>query len=99
LILAPLLLGSGCGPTTPSPKDPRILQGILIVCDPDDALIYVDDKYMGSVKGLDRRPLPVPAGAHRLEIRKDGYFAHFAEVTVAKGVRQRLKVKLRKEPF
>jgi hypothetical protein len=41
----------------------------------------------------------VPEGPHRVEIRRDGYFPHFVELTAAKGVRQRLEVKLRKEPY
>ena len=48
---------------------------------------------------LQKRPLALAAGTRRLEVRRDGYFAHYAEVTIAKGVRQRLEIKLRKEPF
>jgi hypothetical protein len=72
---------------------------VQIRCEPGDALVYVDDQYQGSVKALAARPLMLPEGSHRIEIRRDGYFSHFAEVTNAKGVQQRLEVKLRKEPY
>ncbi len=54
---------------------------------------------MGTVAGLATKPVVVRVGPHRLELRKEGYFAHFAEITVAKGLRHKLEVKLRKEPF
>jgi len=63
------------------------------------SMLFVDDKYMGTVAGLKGRPLMLPEGPHRIELRRDGYFAHYADVTVAKGVKQRLEVTLRKEPF
>lgn len=101
LLVLPLsLLVASCGPSVPNTgAKVRPLAGLLVICDPQDAMIYVDDKYMGSVKGLGRRPLMLSDGVHRVEVRRDGYFAHFTEVTVAKGVRQQLKLKLRKEPF
>jgi len=77
----------------------RPLAGLLLACEPQDSTVYVDDKYMGSVKGLNERPLMLTEGVHRVEVRRDGYFAHFAEVKIVKGVRQQLTVKLRKEPF
>jgi hypothetical protein len=93
-----ILVSSACGPRT-GVESARPLGGLLIACDPSDALLYVDDKYMGTVAGLATKPLPLPVGLHRLELRKEGFFAHFAEITVAKGLRHKLEIKLRKEPF
>jgi hypothetical protein len=73
--------------------------GLLVHCEPADAAVYVDDRFQGSASSLRSQPLTLAEGFHRVEIRKDGYFPHFAEVTIAKGVRQRLDVELRKEPF
>jgi hypothetical protein len=99
MLLVPCLAAlAGCGPRVPK-MNPRPLQGVNIECEPADAQLYLDDKFLGSVKGLDKRPLMLPEGTHRLEIRKDGYFAHFAEIKVVRGVRQRLRVKLRRVPF
>lgn len=79
------------------PRRPPL--GLHILCQPTEAQIYVDDKYMGTTKGLEKHPLMLSPGMHRVEIRSEGYFAHFAEVELAHGVKQVLKVKLRKEPF
>lgn len=85
---------------TPGPGTPtRPLVGVELRCEPDDALVYVDDQYRGSARVLASRTLMVPEGPHRVEIRRDGYFPHFVEITAAKGVKQRLEVKLRKEPY
>ena len=98
LLLACALLVS-CGSSVANNVKARPLAGLLVICEPADASIYVDDRYMGSVKGLSRKPLLLPPGDHRVEVRRDGFFAHFSEVKVVNGVRQQLKVKLRKEPF
>lgn len=93
-------VATGCGaPQAGSKPTARVLSGLLVVCQPPDALIYVDDRYMGSVKGLDKRPLKLPEGTRRVELRREGYFAHYGEVKLVRGVRQRLQVVLRKEPF
>jgi hypothetical protein len=98
LLLPAAAAVTGCGPSVPR-VDPRPVEGVHIECEPADAQLYLDDKYLGSVKGLDSKPLMLGEGDHRLEIRKDGYFSHFAEIKVVRGVRQRLKVKLRAVPF
>jgi hypothetical protein len=87
----------GCGPAPEAAK--LTLGGLAIRCDPPDAVLFVDDKYMGTVGSLKGRAVKLPEGVHRIEVRKEGYFSHFAEVKVAKGVRQQLEVALRKEPF
>jgi hypothetical protein len=86
-----------CGP---APDAARLtLGGLSVRCDPPDAVLFVDDKYMGTVGSLKGRAVKLPEGVHRIEVRREGYFSHFAEVKVAKGVRQKLEVALRKEPF
>ena len=100
LTLTLTLTAIACG-TKPGPdlKPRPQLGGLLIICEPVQAQIFVDDKYMGTTKGLDKGPLMLSPGMHRIEIRHEGYFAHFAEVELARGVKQILRVKLRKEPF
>jgi hypothetical protein len=97
LLLLSLLFEMACGP--PRGPQTRPVGGLEIVCEPEDALLYVDDKYLGTASGLKIRPLKLAAGPHRIELRREGYFTHFAEVTITTGVRQKLRVKLRKEPF
>jgi len=72
---------------------------MVVACEPADAMLFVDDKYLGTTGGLKGRPMQLPEGVHRIELRKDGYFAHLAEITIARGVQQKLAVKLRKQPF
>ena len=98
LAALPLLLALGGCPTGTPRHLPRLGE-LALTCQPEDALVYVDDRYQGSVLALRQAPLSLPEGAHRLEVRRDGYFTHYAEVTVVHGVRQRLQVQLRKEPY
>lgn len=98
-IVAFILAACSCGSPLPSDAKARPLSGLLLICEPDDALLYVDDKFMGTVAGLNKRPLALADGLHRIELRRDGYFAHYAEIRVERGVRQKLHVKLRKELF
>ena len=88
-----------CGPPARPVIKPRPQIGLHIICEPADAQLYVDDRYMGSTEGLAKRALELSPGVHRIEIRRVGHFAHFAEVTLARGVKQVLKVKMRREPF
>ncbi len=98
-ILLALLCLSSCKTTNPVPSQPRSLGGLVIRCEPMDAKIFVNDQYLGQVSALTKQPLHLPAGLHRVEIRRDGFFSHYTEVTIDKGVRQKLTVKLRKEPY
>jgi len=93
-----LVLCQGC-PTGAAPPRPRPLGGLVVRCQPADAMIYVDDHLEGSASSFGQRPLALPLGFHRVEIRRDGYYPYFAEVTVVEGVRQQLEVQLRREPF
>jgi hypothetical protein len=94
-----LLAFSACRPPGPPALTPRPLGGILIQCEPRDAQIYVDETYSGGTQHLAKEPLLLSEGVHRLEIRSEGYFSHYFEVKVVNGLRQRLKVTLRKEPY
>jgi hypothetical protein len=91
-------LAAGCWARSTA-VEAQPLGGVVLLCEPRDASLFVDDKYLGSVRGLRDRPLNLPVGTHRIEISKPGYFPHYAEVQVAQGVRERLEVTLRKEPF
>ena len=98
-LMMALVWVAGCQTTSQGDLQARPLGGLMIVCEPGDAGVYIDDQYMGQVSALSRRPLRLPAGPHRIEIRRDGFFSHFAEITIDEGVRQKLAVKLRKEPY
>jgi hypothetical protein len=73
---------------------------VRFTCRPTDALIFINDRFLGSVAGLRGRPLIVPAGReYRLELRRDGYFSYFAEIKPRPGAAPPMDVELRPEPF
>ncbi|MFH1131772.1 MAG: PEGA domain-containing protein [Pseudomonadota bacterium] len=97
-----LFFGVGLFCCTPKHKlqaEVRPTEGLVVACDPADAQIFVDDRYCGTVESQKGRPLTLPVGFHRIELRKEGYWAQFFEVNLVQGVRQKIEVKLRKEPF
>jgi len=72
---------------------------MTIACDRPEALIFVDDRHVGSVASLKGRALALHPGARRIEVRSDGFFAFYRDVTLARGSHERLVVKLRRVPF
>lgn len=57
--------------------------GVLRVAGrPDEALVTVDDQYVGKLGRLKRFGVKVPAGEHRLTIEANGHFPHDQLVTV-----------------
>lgn len=99
-LLLSLLAASSPGCRTGAPAaGPKHLGSLQIRCQPADVLVYVDDHLEMAPSRPSQESLALPAGFHRIEIRKDGYFPHFAEITVVEGRRQTITVALRKEPF
>jgi hypothetical protein len=77
--------GSGCGPR-------RVPLQVTTL--PADADVFVDDRFVGSVSQLGGK-LRVLPGRHRIEIRRDGYYRHYADLEVpATSDGARLEVKL-----
>lgn len=67
-------------------------------CPIADARIYIDERFVGRSGELAARPVPVVAGALRVEIRKDGFFTAYRDAAVKPGENARLKVELRRVP-
>ena len=63
----------------------RKLGGLQLRCEPSAAEIFVDDRYVGTVKGLGGRPLMLPEGDRRIEFKADGFFSEYREIRVVKG--------------
>ena len=69
--------------------EPRV--GVItITSDPADAELVVD----GRVRGAANQELTLPARAHRIEVRKDGFEPYVTEVTPKPGLPQVLEIKL-----
>lgn len=71
---------------------------VSIRCAPDDAEVYLDDARAGVCASLRTRPLVLPEGKRRLEIRRTGYFVHYSDVEVSASRQRTLQVTLRPIP-
>jgi len=58
-----------------------------------DAALWIDGSYVGTL-GLLRGGVAVEPGPHRVEIRHDDYFSHYAEITLASRERKRFQIEL-----
>lgn len=77
----------------------RPFGGLELDCLPQDAEVFVNDQYVGTVEGFAGKPIQVPAGLVRLELRREGYFSAYHELSVTPGTQQSLSVSLRRRPL
>jgi len=69
LLLGATLIGAlGCGP----PKT------VVLRFDgmPDDALVTINDRYIGKLGRLKKKGVKLPAGDYRVTVEQVGYFPH-----------------------
>jgi hypothetical protein len=84
----PYGLGGGSGGGSSTPSYARPAPGAMkLKVTPKDAEVYVDMKYMGRVNEFDgaRQSLPMDAGTHAIEIRREGYDTVRFEVRIMPG--------------
>ncbi len=86
----------GCAPTGTMVR--KADAQLAIVCPVGAARVYVDEAFVGRAGDLERRALPVSSGTRRVEVRADGYFTAYREVTVPAGGHAQLDVALRRVP-
>ena len=89
-----LALMSGCGGAQHPKGPPATLRTVV---EPPTATVYVDERFVGAARVLDRNPAALSPGAHRVTIEAPGYFPHDLEVMLAPGV-TRVDAKLRRVP-
>lgn len=67
--------------------NPSTTGGVAFEIEPQDAEIYVDGNYMGTTGeySATSRPLPLPPGRHRIELRAQGYQSVSVDVDVVPG--------------
>lgn len=70
---------------------------LRIVAEPDNAVVEVDERYVGTAHVLTVRPHTLPAGIHRITVRSPGYFPHDLEVDLPPGETM-VQISLRPEP-
>ena len=63
-----------------------------------DARVYVDDVFAGRAAELRGRAILVRSGTRRVEIRADGYFTAYRDVTLIHGARAAVTVALHAAP-
>jgi hypothetical protein len=61
---------------------------------PADAKIFIDGELWGSSEGFEKLVIHLPAGRHRIEIRKDGFQTFETDVDIQSGETAPLNVKL-----
>jgi hypothetical protein len=95
-IVASALFGAAaCAPTSAVVRTDAQL---AVACDVPDARVYVDDVFRGRAVELRGRALAVPSGARRVEVRADGWFTAYRDVTVPPKGRASVDVPLRRVP-
>jgi hypothetical protein len=61
---------------------------------PMDAQVFIDQELWGSLEGFERLVIHLPAGRHRIEIRKEGFQTFATDVDIRAGETAPLNVKL-----
>lgn len=68
------------------------------LCPVAEARVYIDEQLIGHAGELSAHPLPVVAGPLRIEVRADGFFTAYRDLTVHPGESAHLDVELRRVP-
>lgn len=91
------LLTAACGGASHSvgggPRGTLRLNG-----EPSDALLDVDDTHLGPVGMFAEKGLLLKPGAHRVVVRRDGYFPEYRLVEIEAGEIEILSISLRPLP-
>lgn len=90
-----LALLGGCAATRPSLRSDAQL---VVTTNVPDARVYVDDTFRGRAAELRGQALLVPSGTRRVELRADGWFTAYRDVSVPHAGRATVAVPLRPVP-
>ena len=86
-------LSCASGPQATPNEDPQGPSAMLVIeSQPGDPHVIIDDTLKGTVSRWRDRTIPVPPGAHRLELRHDGYHPYRADVELKPGRMYNLRV-------
>lgn len=95
VLLVALVAPLGCSAIQPMPGGGD--RGLLrLEVEPPTAEVYIDSEYRGVVEGWAAQTIPVEAGAHRIELRADGYMTQRFDITVGAG--EEVTLELAMEP-
>ena len=90
-LLLPLWACYGLQPTPQGPEDLSLLE---ISCEPPDAEIHVDDRYMGTLQQWRGGVVPLKPGAHRVEVSREGFLPYRLDLRAETGRRYHLQLDL-----
>jgi len=85
------------GPQPPQPSGRSDFGAIAIRVQPRDAVVMIDGERWETPPDNDRLVVQLPAGQHRVEIRKDGFGTYASTVDVRRGDETPLNVSLTRE--
>jgi len=94
-VVAAALFAAACAPTKAVVRADGQLQ---VTCNVPEARVYVDDVFRGRAAEVEHGVMLVPSGARRVEVRADGWFTAYRDVTVPHAGRARVDVALRRVP-
>jgi hypothetical protein len=69
----------------------------MVVAEPDNARVRIDDRDAGSARVLAARPPRLTPGRHQVSVEADGYFPHDVELDLPPGTTT-LRITLRPIP-
>jgi hypothetical protein len=98
LVFVGLLGGAGLGCAGPGQSLRKTDATLLVECPVASASIYVDESFAGRAGELSHNALRVAHGTLRIEVRAEGYFPAYRDVTVRAGEQGRVSVELRAVP-
>jgi PEGA domain len=61
------------------------MASVTVRCNVPEAAVLIDDVLVGRAADLAPPGRSVRPGFHRIEIREEGYFSHYAEITLPEG--------------
>lgn len=95
LVMALVMALAGCKSAPPPPPPSGQL---LLELSPGLASVLVDDRPLLRKPGGSALRVPLPVGAHRIEIYAPGFFHAYREIDVRQATETRVQVALRPDP-
>jgi hypothetical protein len=93
-LLPLLVILAACSGIQRIPDPPAELR---IVAEPPTAIVYVNERFAGAARVLDKKPAHMKPGKKRITVQAPGYFPHDFEVDLPSGV-TKIDIKLRPIP-
>lgn len=77
-------VASGClvAPMQSAPQTQLPTAFLVIECEPSDASIYVDGEYVGDINRWRDGTVPLPPGAHRIALQREGFYTYRIDLTL-----------------